>query len=421
MAASDQAQPVTTAGESPALRQDSSPGAARRVGGSPTPGEDWRHGGFGIYVHWPFCLAKCPYCDFNSHVSRSVDQQAWRDALLLETGHMRDLTGARRADTVFFGGGTPSLMPAETVAAIIERIDTLWGLAGDAEITLEANPTSVEAARFRDYAAAGVNRVSMGVQALNDTDLRALGRMHTASEARAAFGIARDVFDRVSFDLIYARVGQTASEWEAELGEAIAMAVDHLSLYQLTIEPGTRFADLHAAGKLTPPADAASAEMYQLTQDLTDAAGMPAYEISNHARPGAGSRHNLIYWRYGDYAGIGPGAHGRITMPEGQRIATETLRDPSGWLDGVRSNGNAMLEPTRVPGHEQAVEHLMMGLRLAEGIDPDRYRTLSGDGLPEPKVAALTASGHLERDGGRLRATSNGRIVLNAVLAELLA
>lgn len=430
MAAPDQAEALTGAGESPALRQDGDGEApdslrgstsVRRVGDSPTPAEDWRHSGFGVYVHWPFCLAKCPYCDFNSHVSRSVDQEAWCDALLRETEYMRSLSGARQVNTVFFGGGTPSLMPPETVSAIIDGIDALWGLSSDAEITLEANPTSVEASRFQDYAAAGVNRISMGVQALNDRDLRALGRMHSADEARVAFDIARRAFRRVSFDLIYARVGQTTSDWETELGQALEMAVDHLSLYQLTVEPGTRFAELHAAGKLNPPGDTVSAEMYQLTQDVTEAAGMPAYEISNHARPGAESRHNLIYWRYGDYAGIGPGAHGRIMNSAGQRIATETIRDPSRWLSGVQTDGNAVVEQLSIPRQDQAIEHIMMGLRLAEGIDPQRYPALSGVRLPEDRIADLVGSGHLEWTGTRLRATSAGRIVLNTVLAELLS
>lgn len=385
------------------------------------PARDWQNGGFGVYVHWPFCMAKCPYCDFNSHVSRSVDQKAWCDALLRETEHMRELTGARRANTVFFGGGTPSLMPADTVAAIIERIDGHWGLDDDAEITLEANPTSVEAARFRDYAAAGVNRVSMGVQALDDHDLRALGRMHSVQEARAAFDISRSTFARVSFDLIYARVGQTAHGWEAELSEALNLAIDHLSLYQLTIEAGTRFAELHAAGKLEPPEDDVSAEMYRITQDLCEAAGLPAYEISNHARPGAESRHNLVYWRYGDYAGIGPGAHGRITARDGSRLATKTIRDPARWISKVETDGNAISDRSDVSASDQAVEHLMMGLRLAEGIDLSRHERLAGAPIPVERVNTLIGSGHLERTGDRLRATPAGRIVLNAVLAELLA
>ncbi|MFK7941927.1 MAG: radical SAM family heme chaperone HemW [Paracoccaceae bacterium] len=382
---------------------------------------DWLNGGFGVYVHWPFCLAKCPYCDFNSHVSRDVDQGAWRDALTAEARYMRNLTGLRSVDTVFFGGGTPSLMPPATVAAVIDEIDKLWGLAPGAEITLEANPTSVEAAKFCGYADAGVNRVSMGVQALNDADLKALGRMHSVAEARAAFDVARSVFDRVSFDLIYARMGQSVAAWEAELSGALSMAIDHLSLYQLTIEAGTRFADLHDRGRLIVPADDTAAEMYALTQSMTAAAGLPAYEISNHARPGAESRHNLVYWRYGDYAGVGPGAHGRITLADGVRVATETVRAPDGWLDAVAGKGHGLMPVEAVPASAQAEEFLMMGLRLTEGIDLQRFEALAGCGLSESGLSALQESGHLTRSGNQLYATSDGKIVLNAVLARLLA
>ncbi|MEM1277329.1 MAG: radical SAM family heme chaperone HemW, partial [Pseudomonadota bacterium] len=297
--------------------------------------------GFGVYVHWPFCLAKCPYCDFNSHVSRAVDDQAWRSALIAELTHLRSLTGQRQVETVFFGGGTPSLMPPQTVGAILDAIGALWSYAPAPEVTLEANPTSVEAAKFRAYARAGVNRISMGVQALDDADLKALGRMHSAAEARAAFDIARSAFDRVSFDLIYARSGQTMADWEAELGEALEMAIDHLSLYQLTIEEGTRFFDLHEIGRLITPSSDTAADMYELTQAMTEAAGMPAYEISNHARPGAESRHNLIYWRSGEWAGAGPGAHGRIDV-NGQRMATEAIRDPAAWLASVQARGHGV-------------------------------------------------------------------------------
>jgi oxygen-independent coproporphyrinogen-3 oxidase len=377
---------------------------------------DRAEGGFGVYVHWPFCLAKCPYCDFNSHVSRLVDQPAWRDALLAELRAARELTGPRRAGSLFFGGGTPSLMPPETVAAILDEADRLWGLEDGAEITLEANPTSVEAARFAAYARAGVNRVSMGVQALDDPDLKALGRMHSAAEARAAFDLARAAFARVSFDLIYARQGQTPADWEAELAQALALAVDHLSLYQLTIEPGTRFGDLHARGRLRDlPSDDRAAEMYEITQGLTEAAGLPAYEISNHARPGAESRHNLVYWRYGDYAGVGPGAHGRVTTPEG-RLATETLRDPAKWLAAPRPAWTT--EP--VAPQDQALEYLMMALRLSEGADPDRYARLAGAPLDPGRVAALEAEGLLARRPGRLAATPRGRPLLDAVLRTLL-
>jgi oxygen-independent coproporphyrinogen-3 oxidase len=409
---------------------NAAPATARRVGGPPgraaagvrpAVASDWRAGGFGVYVHWPFCLAKCPYCDFNSHVSRSVDQDAWRAALVAEAGHMRRLTGPRTADSVFFGGGTPSLMEPATVGAVLDAIDRLWGLAAGAEVTLEANPTSVEAARFRGYAAAGVNRVSLGVQALDDAALRALGRQHTAAEACAAFETARAQFARVSFDLIYARSGQTPAAWASELGRALEMAVDHLSLYQLTIEPGTRFNELRARGRLSVPPDHAAAEMYAITQGLTAAAGMPAYEISNHARPGAESRHNLVYWRYGDYVGIGPGAHGRVTGPDGVRRATETVRDPAGWLAQTGSWGHALERAEPVAPADQADEFMLMALRLAEGADLDRHARLAGAPIPEAHIDGLVASGHLARRGRRIAATKEGRIVLNAVLAALLA
>ena len=384
-------------------------------------GRDWRAGGFGVYVHWPFCAAKCPYCDFNSHVAKGpVDHARWAAALTRELAAAREITGPRRADTLFFGGGTPSLADPATIGAVIEAVDRHWGLAPGAEITLEANPTSVEAGRFRAYAAAGVNRVSMGVQALNDADLRALGRMHSAAEARAAFDVARAAFSRVSFDLIYARQGQTPQAWEAELRAALAMAVDHLSLYQLTIEPGTPFHALRAAGKLRPPGDEDAAAMYFITQELCADAGMPAYEISNHARPGAESRHNLIYWRYGDFAGAGPGAHGRLTRADGVRLATLAEADPARWLAAVEARGDALaVEP--VAPSAQAVEHLMMALRLAEGADMDRHALLAGEPLPQARVAGLIAQGLARREGARLSATAQGRAVLDAMLRDLLA
>ncbi|MEO1120545.1 MAG: radical SAM family heme chaperone HemW [Pseudomonadota bacterium] len=382
--------------------------------------EDWREGGFGLYVHWPFCLAKCPYCDFNSHVWREVDQKRWRQALLAEMRAMHARAPGRHVDTVFFGGGTPSLMPAETVAALIREADRLWGLSSTVEITLEANPTSVEAERFRGYSEAGVNRVSMGVQALNDRDLKALGRTHSAAEARAAFDVARSVFDRVSFDLIYARSGQTEDAWKAELREAIDMAIDHLSLYQLTIEPGTRFADLYDLGKLSVPEDDAAAALYEATQEICEAAGMPAYEVSNHARPSAESQHNRLYWRYGDYAGVGPGAHGRLTGPTG-RFATETIRDPSAWMTQVEGQGDGLASVAPVTSQEQAAEMLMMGLRLIEGVRLDRYARLSGEEISPKRLHPLAEDGIIEIDSGRLRVTDAGRPVLNAVLRALLA
>jgi oxygen-independent coproporphyrinogen-3 oxidase len=382
--------------------------------------EDWRQGGFGVYVHWPFCAAKCPYCDFNSHVRRTIDAGRWTRALVAEVrAHAREVPG-RSVDTIFFGGGTPSLMPPETVAAVIDAIAAGWHVPADVEITLEANPTSVEAGRFRGYREAGVNRLSMGMQALNDRDLRALGRRHDTGEAIQAFGVARAIFPRVSFDLIYARQGQSLDDWRSELDRAFALAIDHLSLYQLTIEPGTRFGDLAARGRLRGlPAPGLAADMYQATQDACAAGGMPAYEISNHARPGAESRHNLIYWRYGDYAGIGPGAHGRLTVG-GIRSATEAIRAPEAWLEAVERQGSGLAGRTPVDRPAQAVEMLMMGLRLAEGVSLARFAALDGAPLSEARLAELEELGVIAREDDRVRATPAGRAVLDAVLRRLL-
>ena len=333
---------------------------------------------------------------------------------------MRARTGPRRVDTVFFGGGTPSLMAARTVDAVLAAIDRLWGVAQGAEITLEANPTSVEADRFDGYAAAGVNRVSMGVQALNDDDLRALGRLHSVAEARAAFDIARRAFPRVSFDLIYARMGQTVAAWEAELREAIGMAVDHLSLYQLTIEPETRFGALHAKGKLVIPEDDQAIDMYAATQAICGAAGLPAYEVSNHAGPGAESRHNLIYWRYGEYVGVGPGAHGRIAGPDGARLATETIKSPEAWMARVEAQGDGLDRVEAIPPSDQADELVIMGLRLDEGIDLARHAALAGAPIAEERVASLAADALVVVEDGRLRTTPKGRLLLNAVIRALL-
>ncbi|MFD0859484.1 radical SAM family heme chaperone HemW [Roseovarius aquimarinus] len=381
--------------------------------------EDWRQGGFGLYLHWPFCAAKCPYCDFNSHVSDKVDQDAWRRAFLAEIDRYAEMTRGRVLNSIFFGGGTPSLMPPETVHAILDRVRHHWTFANDMEITLEANPGSVEAARFAGYADAGVDRVSMGIQALNDTDLRRLGRLHTAAEARAAFDVARAQFKRVSFDLIYARQDQSLDEWRAELSEALSMAVDHMSLYQLTIEPGTAFGARFEAGKLHGlPSEDLGSDMYELTQELCDAAGMPAYEVSNHARPGAESRHNLIYWRHGDYLGIGPGAHGRLTL-DGTRWATEAYAHPEAWLMRA-ATGTTEKPRVAIPPQDQAGEYLMMGLRISEGIDLPRYEALAGAPLNESSVHHLEDLGMVERRGDRLAATLRGRTVLNAVITELL-
>ncbi len=382
--------------------------------------EDWRAGGFGVYVHWPFCMAKCPYCDFNSHVRGGVDQDRWRRALVAEVRAAAAEVPGRVVDTVFFGGGTPSLMPPETVAAVIEAIGSAWRLAPGAEITLEANPTSAEAGRFRGYADAGVTRLSMGVQALRDADLKALGRMHSVAEARAAFEMARAAFGRVSFDLIYARQGQGLAEWRAELAEALAMAVDHLSLYQLTIEAGTRFGDLAARGRLRGlPSDGLGADLYLMTQEVCGEAGMVGYETSNHARPGAESRHNLIYWRYGDYAGIGPGAHGRLTAG-GARWASETVLSPEGWLAAVEAQGTGVARREAVSGADQATEMLMMGLRLREGVDLGRHAALAGRPLAAAAIETLAGMGLVSVEGARLRVTGAGRPVLNAVINSLL-
>ncbi|WP_246175801.1 radical SAM family heme chaperone HemW [Roseovarius bejariae] len=381
--------------------------------------EDWQNGGFGLYIHWPFCEAKCPYCDFNSHVSRQINQAHWQAAYLKELDRYAELVPDRVLNSVFFGGGTPSLMAPETVAAILERVRKLWPAANDLEVTLEANPGSVEAGRFQAYAQGGVSRVSMGVQALNDTDLRRLGRIHTIEEARQAFDIARKNFDRVSFDLIYARQDQTLAAWRNELSEALTMAVDHLSLYQLTIEPGTAFGDRYDRGKLRGlPEEDLAADMYEATQEICDTAGLGAYEVSNHAKLGAESRHNLIYWRYGDYVGIGPGAHGRVTL-NGQRYATEAWSNPDRWLRAVAEGDGEKRNEAILPT-DQAGEYLMMGLRVREGIDPDRYAKLAGKPLPQDRLYYLQDLGLIETNANAIRATQKGRIVLNSVLVELI-
>ena len=379
---------------------------------------DWLAGGFGLYVHWPFCAAKCPYCDFNSHVTAQIDQAAWLEAYRIEIERISAETPGRVLRSIFFGGGTPSLMEPEVVDGVISAARATWGFTNDIEITLEANPSSVERGRFAGYADAGVNRLSMGVQALNDHDLRRLGRLHSVAEARAAFEVARGCFPRVSFDLIYARQDQSRGAWAAELREALAMAVDHLSLYQLSIEEGTAFGARAAAGGLRGlPSDDLSADMYLETQDILGAAGMPAYEVSNHARDDAESRHNLIYWRQGDWAGVGPGAHGRLTI-DGVRWATEAHRAPGAWLAAVRS-GSGELPRNALPMEEQATEYLLMSMRLAEGMDILRYERLAGRRLDPARVVALADMGMVESDGRRLRTTGAGRPLLNAILREL--
>jgi len=371
-----------------------------------------------LYVHWPFCVSKCPYCDFNSHVRSTIDQDAWRDALLADLAHEARLLPDRRLTSIFFGGGTPSLMDPATVEALIAAASRHWPPADDLEITLEANPNSVEAARFADLAAAGVNRLSLGLQSFDDEALAFLGRAHSAEEGLRALDIAQSQFERVSFDLIYALPGDSEQRWAKSLGRALALGTTHLSLYQLTIEPGTRFAALNAAGKLDPLDSDAAAALFELTEDITSAAGMPAYEISNHARPGRESRHNLTYWRYGDYAGVGPGAHGR-------RLGMRSVRHrkPENFLSALARNGNGIAEEAPLTPMEAADEALVMGLRLREGIDgaaiADRFGLTSI--LDWFRVDRLVRSGHLTRNGSHVALTAAGRLVLDAILGEIAA
>lgn len=380
--------------------------------------EDWRNGGFGLYIHWPFCEAKCPYCDFNSHVSRNIVHQDWLACYRRELARVARETPGRILNSIYFGGGTPSLMLPSTVGAIIAEAVGYWTPANDIEITLEANPGSIEAQKFSDFRGAGVNRVSMGMQAMNDVDLRRLGRIHTVAEAEAALAIAQKNFDRVSFDLIYARQNQSLSDWEDELNLALTFGTDHLSLYQLTIESGTAFGDRYMAGKLKGlPKDDLSADMYDLTQEVCNAHGLPRYEVSNHARPGLESRHNLIYWNYGDYIGLGPGAHGRVTL-DGQKYATETYRNPAEWLSKVKG-GSGEKPRESLPSKDQANEYLMMGLRVKEGIDLDRIEALGGETLSVPARNHLKELGMIEEIGSRLVVTKQGFNVLNAIISEL--
>jgi putative oxygen-independent coproporphyrinogen III oxidase len=382
---------------------------------------------FGVYVHWPFCLSKCPYCDFNSHVRRApIDESRFARAFAAEIAATAARVPDRTVATIFFGGGTPSLMQPATVGAILDAIARHWRVAPDVEVTLEANPTSVEAGRFRGYRSAGINRVSLGVQALDDGVLSELGRLHSAREAIDAVHIARSVFERYSFDLIYARPRQTPADWARELKRALSEAGEHLSLYQLTIEPETPFAALHAAGKLTVPDDDTARALYDTTQDICAAHGLPAYEISNHARPGAESRHNLVYWRAHEYAGIGPGAHGRLDIGRldagGDRHATATEKRPEAWLSRVESDGHGLITDDVLTREEMADEFLLMGLRLAEGIDPSRYATLAGRPLDTDRIAALHENGLVETTAaGRLRVSMPGFPVLDAVVADLAA
>ena len=373
-----------------------------------------------LYIHWPFCARKCPYCDFNSHVRQNVEQSQWRDALIADLASEAEQAGGEPLESIFFGGGTPSLMPPETVAALIEAAARHWRFAGDIEITLEANPSSVEAARFADLARAGVNRVSLGLQALDDTALRELGRLHDVAEGLAALDVAQRHFVRVSFDLIYARPGQDFAAWEAELARALAFGTGHLSLYQLTIEPGTRYASDVREGRLVPLAEDPAADLFALTRAMTAAAGLPAYEISNHARPGEQSRHNLTYWRYADYAGIGPGAHGRRGG-----LATLRHKKPENFLAAVGRQGHGIVETTALSPSDQAVEALLMGLRLAEGVDLAALGSRLGfaaEALIDPAKLALHCKlGLVRSDGSRLIVTDAGMPLLDGLLGDLVA
>ena len=378
----------------------------------------------GVYVHWPFCNSKCPYCDFNSHVREGVEQARWRRALLRELEHAAREAPGRQVQTMFFGGGTPSLMEPETVAALIARMRALWDTATDIEVTLEANPTSVEAGNFAALAQAGVNRVSLGLQALDAGALRFLGRQHSADEALAALDVARRHFGRYSFDLIYARPGQTPRSWAEELDRALVLAGEHLSLYQLTIERGTRFFTDHARGLFTLPTEEEAAQMFEHTQARLAAAGLPAYEISNHARPGAACRHNLIYWQYRDYVGVGPGAHGRVATGDAKR-ATRRTSGPEAWLEAVERAGHGTAETADIRGRDRVEEALMVGLRLSDGIDREAFAVVAGldpvEALGETRLAALVEAGFLEIDATRFRATAAGRQRLNALLGRLFS
>lgn len=378
--------------------------------------ETWQDRGFGLYVHWPFCAAKCPYCDFNSHVRSAVDQSAWAEALSADFRRLAQETGPRVLSSIFFGGGTPSLMEPTTVAAILNAARDSWIFANDIEITLEANPTSVEAHRFEAYAKLGVNRTSLGVQSLNDDDLRRLGRLHTAQEARAAFAVAKQFFDRVSFDLIYARQNQTLAMWQDELSEALDLAVDHLSLYQLTIEEGTAFWDRAQRGTLTGlPSDDLGADMYEATQQLCQDAGFDAYEVSNHARPGDESKHNLIYWRGGDYAGIGPGAHGRLTI-DGIRYAIENYKQPEAWLKALAVGSGEKLRSC-MTSQDIAEERLIMGLRLKEGLHVEDVASI----LDRSRFDDLMAEGFVWQSEDRIGATPKGRPLLNHIITQCVS
>lgn len=382
--------------------------------------ENWQRGGFGLYIHWPFCAAKCPYCDFNSHVVGAVDQNRWRDAMLRDLAHWAAKTPDRVLGSIFFGGGTPSMMPPDTVAALIEAARRHWRPANDLEVTLEANPTSVDASRFRGFVEGGVNRFSIGMQALSDADLKRLGRLHDVSEGLRALDLARSLTERVSFDLIYARQGQSLDAWRTELAEALSIAGEHLSLYQLTIEDGTAFGARRAAGRLPGlPDEDRAADLFEMTQEMSGAAGMPRYEVSNHARADAECRHNLVYWRGGDWIGIGPGAHGRVTLRDG-RLATEAARQPGTWLDLSEQTGSGTSIVSTLDPVEIVDEYVMMSIRTTEGVDM-AYLDRLGGVLNEERLAESMDRGFLTLLDGRLKASNTGILLLDAVLGEILA
>lgn len=381
--------------------------------------EDWKQGGFGLYIHWPFCISKCPYCDFNSHVSASINQEIWAKAYLTAIEHYAAQTPNRTLSSIYFGGGTPSLMDPSLVEGIINQAQKKWRFSNDIEITLEANPSSVEAKRFTAYRHAGINRVSLGIQALNDNDLRRLGRMHSVSDALKALEIARKTFDRFSFDLIYARQDQSLKDWETELNTALDLNPDHLALYQLTVEPGTVFGARHLVGKLSGlPDEDLSADMYDTTQNLCNNKGLPSYEVSNHSIEGGHSRHNMIYWNAGDYIGIGPGAHGRITL-NNQRFATETPLNPEKWLQTVFHSGSGENLRDQISTKDQAIEYLLMGLRTTRGISLKRFKDLSNLEIKANKIKELQNFGLLKSQGGIISATPKGMPILNSLLREL--
>ena len=382
--------------------------------------EDWKNGGFGIYIHWPFCAAKCPYCDFNSHVRNNIDQKQWLKSYLSELNRVSKNTSTRVLDSVFFGGGTPSLIEPWVINDILNEIQKHWANKDNFEVTLEANPGSVDAKNFKAYKSAGVNRISMGIQSLNEKDLKALGRTHTVKEALSAFEIAQQNFTAVSFDLIYARQNQELTQWEMELNQALDLGASHMSLYQLTIEQGTAFGDRYNRGALKGlPSDDISAELYDITSNLCENRGFSAYEVSNYAKAGSESVHNLVYWRYGDYIGIGPGAHGRLTI-EGERYATETFLSPEKWLTKVDKQGSGESCLSALSQEQQATEMVMMGLRLNEGINLKRFEHLSGSSFSEEKLSFLKSIQLIEQKEGNIISTFSGRKVLNSVLAELL-